>query len=74
MLACRDGPELTEALSKPEHVSATELEDQLWLGVPLQGQRITPSFAKNSSGLHAVAALLNMTGCHWVYLCLTLAV
>ena len=46
MLACRDGPELTEALSKTEHVSATELEDQLWLGVPLQGRRTTRFFPK----------------------------
>lgn len=44
MLACHDGPGLTGALSKPEHVSATGLEDQLWLGVPLQEQRITPLY------------------------------
>lgn len=46
MLACRAGPGLTGVVPMPEHVSATGLEDQLWLGVPLQGQRITRLFSK----------------------------
>ena len=47
MLACHAGPGLTEGVPKPEHVSATELEDQLWLAAPLQVQQVLPSKQKS---------------------------